>query len=70
MNKKWAVKRLTINLTNEEMKKLERYCAFTGRPTTDVVRGLLRALEVDNTENSEMEAADSTRTVGSWSKSQ
>lgn len=70
MNKKWAVKRLTINLTSEEMKKLERYCALTGRPATDVVRELLRALEVDNTENSEMRAADSPIIVSSWSKSQ
>ncbi|MBD2562844.1 CopG family transcriptional regulator [Nostoc sp. UIC 10607] len=70
MNKKWAVKRLTINLTTEEMKKLESYCALTGRPATDVVRELLRTLEVDNAENPEMETADSTRTVGSWSKSQ
>ncbi|MEH2235779.1 CopG family transcriptional regulator [Nostoc sp.] len=70
MSKKWAVKRLTVNLTTEEMKKLERYCALTGRPATDVIRELLRTLEVDNAENSEMRAADSTRTVGSWSKSQ
>ncbi|MBN3898511.1 MAG: CopG family transcriptional regulator [Nostoc sp. NOS(2021)] len=60
MNKKWAVKRLTINLTTEEMKKLECYCALTGRPATDVVRELLRTLEVDNTENFKMETADST----------
>ncbi|MGJ5630076.1 CopG family transcriptional regulator [Nostoc edaphicum] len=65
MNKKWAVKRLTVNLTIEEMKKLECYCALTGRPATDVIRELLRTLEVDNAENSEMKAADLTRTVGS-----
>ncbi|MDM9584427.1 MULTISPECIES: CopG family transcriptional regulator [unclassified Nostoc] len=70
MKKKWAVKRLTVNLTTEEMKKLEQYCALTGRPATDVIRELLRGLEVDNTENSEIETADSTITVGSWSKSQ
>ncbi|MCC5645243.1 CopG family transcriptional regulator [Nostoc sp. CHAB 5824] len=70
MNKKWAVKRLTVNLTTEEMKKLQCYCAATGRPATDVVRELLRTLEVDNAENSEMETPDSTRTVGSLSKSQ
>lgn len=67
MNKKWAVKRLTVNLTTEEMKKLQSYCASTGRPATDVIRELLRTLEVDNAENSEM-AADSTKTVGSGSK--
>ncbi|MBN3884446.1 MAG: CopG family transcriptional regulator [Nostoc sp.] len=70
MNKKWAVKRLTVNLTTEEMKKLECYCASTGRPATDVIRELLRTLQVDNAENSEMKAVDSTRTVGSLSKLQ
>jgi hypothetical protein len=70
MKKKWAVKRLTVNLTTEEMKKLECYCALTGRPATDVIRELLRSLEVDNAENSEMGTADSTVTVGSGSKSQ
>ncbi|MCW5315709.1 CopG family transcriptional regulator [Nostoc sp. KVJ3] len=70
MNKKWAVKRLTVNLTTEEMKKLECYCALTGRPATDVVRELLRTLEVDNVENSAIETPDSTVTAGSWSRSQ
>ncbi|MEH2325400.1 MAG: CopG family transcriptional regulator [Nostoc sp.] len=70
MNKKWAVKRLTVNLTTEEMKKLQSYCALTGRPATDVIRELLRTLKVDNAENSEMKIADSTRIVGSRSKSQ
>ncbi|MEH1947770.1 MAG: CopG family transcriptional regulator [Nostoc sp.] len=70
MKKKWAVKRLTVNLTTEEMKKLEQYCTLTGRPATDVIRELLRSLEVENTENSEMRKADSTITVGSGSKSQ
>ncbi|MBN3957414.1 CopG family transcriptional regulator [Nostoc sp. NMS8] len=65
MKKKWAVKRLTVNLTTEEMKKLECYCALTGRPATDVIRELLRSLEVDNAKNSEKETADSTITVGS-----
>ncbi|MEH1853710.1 MAG: CopG family transcriptional regulator [Nostoc sp.] len=65
MKKKWAVKRLTVNLTTEEMKKLERYCAFTGRPATDVIRELLRSIEVDNAENSEKETADSTITLAS-----
>ncbi|MEH2128051.1 CopG family transcriptional regulator [Nostoc sp.] len=70
MKKKWAVKRLTVNLTTEEMKKLEQYCTLTGRPATDVIRELLRSLEVENTENSEMGKADSTITIGSGSKSQ
>jgi predicted DNA-binding protein len=69
MKKKWAVKRLTINLTTEEMKKLDDYCALTGRPATDIIRELLRSLEVDDSENSEMETADSTIAVGSLSRS-
>ncbi|BDI20427.1 hypothetical protein ANSO36C_62290 [Nostoc cf. commune SO-36] len=69
MKKKWAVKRLTVNLTTEEMKKLESYCVLTGRPATDVIRELLRTLEVENAENSETGTADSTITVGSGSKS-
>jgi len=47
MNKKWAVKRVTINLTSSEMEKLEDYCSKTGRPATDVIRELIRSLPVD-----------------------
>ncbi|MEA5504292.1 CopG family transcriptional regulator [Halotia wernerae UHCC 0503] len=47
MNKKWAVKRLTVNLTLEERNKLEEYCAITGRAATDVIRELLRSLPVE-----------------------
>ncbi|MEH1968569.1 MULTISPECIES: CopG family transcriptional regulator [unclassified Nostoc] len=44
MNKKWAAKRLTINLTSGEAQKLEQYCSITGRPATDVIRELIRSL--------------------------
>ncbi len=44
MNKKWAVKRITINLALNEAKSLEKYCEQTGRPATDVIRELIRAL--------------------------
>ncbi|MBG1259002.1 CopG family transcriptional regulator [Nostoc commune] len=44
MNKKWAAKRLTINLTSSEAQKLEQYCSMTGRPATDVIRELIRSL--------------------------
>ncbi|MBW4428453.1 MAG: CopG family transcriptional regulator [Nostoc desertorum CM1-VF14] len=44
MNKKWAVKRITINLASAESEKLEKYCASTGRPSTDVIRELIRSL--------------------------
>ena len=41
-NKKWAIKRLTINLAAEEAKILEAYCQQTGRPATDIIRELIR----------------------------
>ncbi|MBD2451716.1 CopG family transcriptional regulator [Nostoc sp. FACHB-152] len=43
-NKKWAVKRLTINLALQEAQTLESYCNTTGRPATDVIRELIRKL--------------------------
>ncbi|MBD0385124.1 CopG family transcriptional regulator [Nostoc sp. XA013] len=46
MNKKWAVKRITINLASNEAKNLEKYCEQTGRAATDVIRELIRALPV------------------------
>ncbi|MBE9210483.1 CopG family transcriptional regulator [Nostoc sp. LEGE 06077] len=51
MNKKWAVKRLTINLTSGEAEKLEKYCSITGRPATDVIRELIRSLPVEEALN-------------------
>lgn len=42
MNKKWSVKRITVNLTSNEAEKLEKYCQQTGRPATDVIRELIR----------------------------
>ncbi|MBD2169187.1 ribbon-helix-helix protein, CopG family [Calothrix sp. FACHB-156] len=47
MNKRWAVKRITINLTSNEAEKLEKYCAVTGRPATDVIRELIRSLKTE-----------------------
>ncbi len=58
MNKKWAIKRITINLASVESEKLERYCAMTGRPATDVIRELIRSLSI--TELSESEQTTST----------
>lgn len=46
MSKKWAIKRITINLALDEAKKLEKYCGQTGRPATDVIRELIRGLPV------------------------
>jgi hypothetical protein len=31
VSKKWVAKRITVNLAVEEKKKLEDYCAMTGR---------------------------------------
>ena len=50
MNKKWAAKRLTINLTSSEAEKLEKYCSMTGRPATDVIRELIRSLPTEDEE--------------------
>lgn len=51
MNKKWAVKRITVNLASNEAENLEKYCDQTGRPATDVIRELIRGLSATNTEN-------------------
>ncbi len=51
MNKKWAAKRLTINLTSSETEKLEKYCSIIGRPATDVIRELIRSLTTEETQN-------------------
>lgn len=47
-NKKWAVKRITVNLAAQEAEKLEYYCRQTGRPATDVIRELIRGLPVSD----------------------
>lgn len=57
MNKKWAVKRLTINLATNEMEKLEEYCQTTGRPATDVIRELIRSLETNSSITSAQKAS-------------
>ncbi|MBD2731338.1 CopG family transcriptional regulator [Nostoc sp. FACHB-892] len=53
MNKKWAIKRITINLASVESEKLERYCVMTGRPATDVIRELIRSLSITELSASE-----------------
>ena len=47
-NKKWAVKRITVNLATQEAEKLEKYCQQTGRPATDIIRELIRGLPVSD----------------------
>jgi predicted DNA-binding protein len=47
-NKKWAVKRITVNLATQEAEKLEKYCQQTGRPATDVIRELIRGLQISD----------------------
>jgi hypothetical protein len=51
VNKKWAVKRITINLTLGEAERLEKYCSMTGQPATDVIRELIRSLTFEETLN-------------------
>ncbi len=53
MNKQWAVKRLTINLTSSGADKLEKYCLMNGRPATDVIRELIRSLPTEKTQNAD-----------------
>jgi predicted DNA-binding protein len=50
-NKKWAVKRITVNLAVQEAEKLDKYCQQTGRPATDVIRELIRGLPVSDDNN-------------------
>ncbi|MCP6761994.1 MAG: CopG family transcriptional regulator [Fischerella sp. CENA71] len=44
MNKKWAVKRMTLNLASSEAERLEKYSQETGRAVTDIIRELIRHL--------------------------
>ena len=41
-NKKWAVKRITVNLAKKEAEKLDKYSQQTGRPATDENPELIR----------------------------
>lgn len=50
-NKKWAVKRITVNLAAQEAERLEVYCQQTGRPATDVIRELIRGLPINEEAN-------------------
>ncbi|WP_445632177.1 CopG family transcriptional regulator [Nostoc sp. DSM 114167] len=42
---------MTINLTSGEAESLEKYCSITGRPTTDIIRELIRSLPTGETPN-------------------
>ncbi|WP_017316101.1 ribbon-helix-helix protein, CopG family [Mastigocladopsis repens] len=53
-NKKWAVKRITVNLAAQEAEKLDKYCRQTGRPATDVIRELIRGLPLSSEEAQEV----------------
>lgn len=43
-NKKWALKRITVNLALVEKQQLEELCQLTGRNTTDLIREAIRNL--------------------------
>jgi hypothetical protein len=51
-NKKWAVKRITVNLSKQESAILEQYCTKSGRPATDVTRELIRGLSLEKASES------------------
>jgi len=59
MNKKWASKRITLNLASIEAEKLASYCNQTGRPATDVIRELIRGLSVRDEVGSAINALNS-----------
>ncbi|MDF5725666.1 MAG: CopG family transcriptional regulator [Rhizonema sp. PD37] len=44
MRKKWAVRKITINLTFYEAQKFNRYCEVSGKCMSDVIRELIRTL--------------------------
>lgn len=44
LSQKWTLRQITIDLTENEVKKLEDYCGKTGRPKSDVIRELIREL--------------------------
>jgi len=44
MSKKLTVKQISLNLAQDEVKRLEMYCNQTGRAKTDVIRELIRKL--------------------------
>lgn len=42
----WVVKRITINLAKGEVSTLDEYCEKKGVGQTDIIRRLIRSLEV------------------------
>ncbi|MBD2536968.1 CopG family transcriptional regulator [Nostoc flagelliforme FACHB-838] len=48
MNKKWAIKQLTIDLTPKDEENLEKYCLMTGRSATNVIRELILSLPTED----------------------
>ena len=57
-NNKCAVKRITVNLAEQEAETLEKYCEQTARPATDVIRELIRGLSSPNHINQNGNIAD------------
>lgn len=48
-NRKWRVKRITINLADSEWERLEQAMSLSGRPMTDLVREAIRNIPVPDT---------------------
>ena len=44
LSQKWTLKQITIDLTENEAKKLEDYCDTIGSSESDVIRELIREL--------------------------
>jgi hypothetical protein len=53
VDKKWAVKRITLNFASGEAERLEKYCSMTGRPATDVILELTRSLPTGEMPNAD-----------------
>jgi hypothetical protein len=41
-----SVKQIILELTPDEAKKLEKYCEWTGKTATDVIRELIQDLPI------------------------
>ncbi|MFB2772644.1 CopG family transcriptional regulator [Pelatocladus sp. BLCC-F211] len=45
-SKKASVKQITLELTPDEVRKLEQHCDWTGKEATDIVRELIQELPI------------------------
>ncbi len=45
-SKKTSVKQITLELTPDEVRKLEQHCDWTGKEATDIIRELIQELPI------------------------